>query len=102
MRPPPPPVDIELSDVEDVTRLSHEELLKTPHDKKKWRCCVEDCMGYSMVRDYGVLPLVYWKKKWTDLRVYVFFCSKHWPKVKNNSGYEFTQKPGPGINQLDK
>lgn len=102
MRPPPPPLDIEISDVADVKLLSHEELSNILHDKKKWRCCVEGCDGYSTVSDYGILPFVYWKKKWTDLRVYVFFCSRHWPKVKNNPDYQFTQKPGQGINHLDK
>lgn len=101
MRPPPPSIELELSDVEDVTQLSHDELLKAPHEKRKWRCCVEGCDGYSTVRDYGILPMVYWKKKWTDLTKYVFFCSRHWPLVKKNPNYEFTQKPGSGINHLD-
>lgn len=96
-----PDIEIDVHDVADVTQLSDAELLNVPHEKRKWRCCAEDCDGYSTVKDYGILPIVNWKKKWTDLRLYVFYCSRHWPKLKKQPDLILPQKPGSGIDHLD-
>lgn len=80
-RPPMP--DLGPEDMQAIFGdLSHEELMAMRPDSGRWLCCAFGCKGYGTVYDFGVFPVVRWRRKWIDLRVHVFYCSRHWPIVK--------------------
>lgn len=106
MKPPVPPCpDLSGNDF-NVFDLSKEELNAAEAPKVKWHCCVEGCNRYSRVKDFGVLPKVWWKNHWVDLTAQVLYCGKHWKlfraQQKKGMLYEPMEgyKPGSGINHL--
>lgn len=71
------PLPDDLDGIPDIHSLTLEELNKVPFDKIKWRCQIKHCNGCTQIRDYGILPVFFWRKKWLDLRFHYFLCGKH-------------------------
>lgn len=63
---------------DEIMSMSEQELANVSHDVKKWVCCAEGCDRFTSIKDYGILPLFRWRKKWWDLSKQVFYCGKHW------------------------
>jgi len=89
-KPPVPDLDHPLRD------WSKEECNTLDFPKVKWLCCVKDCNCYSSAKDVGSLPLVWWRKKWVDLRSNWHYCSKHWKmyQAARKAGKLFTPLSG--------
>jgi hypothetical protein len=102
MKEPMPKMDLELSDVTDIQKLSKEELALVPFDKKKWQCCIESCKRFTNVKYYGPDTPAYWQGEWHDLTNRIFFCPIHWKlfKASGEKIEQFALKPGAGINHL--
>lgn len=93
---------IELDDTGDIFSMSEEELSKVFSTKLKWRCCIKHCKHYTNVKDFGILPFVFWRKQWVNLNNQIFYCGKHWKRYKKTLAPEYYRKEGPGINHIVK
>jgi len=62
----------------ELRAMSPDKLAEIDHDVIIWTCCVAGCQRLSRVKDYGVSPYYFWKKRFQYLRDNRFFCGKHW------------------------
>jgi len=94
MKPNKPPVP-DLDDV-DYTTLTKEELNAIDAPKVKWLCCVGDCKCFIRGKDFGLLPLIWWKGEWVDTYKKWLYCGKHWKmrRQAEKEGKEFTPMSG--------
>lgn len=74
--------DLDDSDIPDIKTLSLEELNKVNCEKLKWLCAIKHCKGTTTVKDYGIFPFIFWRKKWFDCRRYYYLCAKHTRRYK--------------------
>lgn len=73
------PPQLEPEDMPDVRSLTPEELALVPCDIGKWRCAAEDCRCYARVKDYGIYPMVQFRRNdWVDVTRNLLFCAQHW------------------------
>ena len=78
--------------IKELLAMSPNELAKVDHDGIRWTCCVEGCERYTYVRDYGVAPYYYWRKKFQKFDNHRFYCGKHWQyfkRVPNKLVYKY-------------
>lgn len=88
-------IDNDESALSELLKMSESELLNVSFDHKKWTCCIEGCYHSTTIKDYGVLPLFRWRKKWLNLDDNLFYCGKHWKIFKqqlNNLPYKELEK----------
>lgn len=64
--------------IADLMDMSAEELELVDHDLVKWNCSVKGCSRHTKVKDFGIRPVYYWRKRWWDLTFGLYWCSKHW------------------------
>ena len=72
--------------INEVLRMSEQELANVQHDEKKWICCAEGCQRFTRIKDYGIGPHYRWRKRWVYIvtghllreSAFVFYCGKHW------------------------
>ncbi len=94
--------DLGPEDVPDIKTLSREELDKVPFEVMKWECCVEGCAHFTRIRDYGILPVIYWRREWVNLQQHIFFCQRHIPTKAHPERETLSRKLGAGINHIKK
>ncbi len=84
------PPQLQFTDIGNIFNMSEEEL-GPPEELGRWKCCAAGCQGYTRVQHFGVFPVVRWRKKWVDLTVNVYYCSKHWPSA--NAAFKAGKQP---------
>lgn len=99
--------ELDKGDMPDIKTLSVSDLDKIPADKYKMHCCVFGCSRWTGIKDFGIIPFVYWGKRWVDLSRIVFYCSKHYGLYRKSisfGGYKPKEgfKDGPALMHISK
>jgi hypothetical protein len=71
-------MDEEREALEELKAMTPEQLDKVPADVFRWLCCVKGCDRSTKVKSFATMPIVYWRKRWIDLRRMVWYCGQHW------------------------
>lgn len=70
----------EYNAMQELLKMSKEELDNVEYKLMKWRCQGKDCQNGTKVRDYGISPYFYLERKnegWRNLNIYWWNCGKH-------------------------
>lgn len=101
--------DLGIEDMPDIRSLTKLELENVPFDKRRWQCCIKHCSCATTIKDYGISPFFWWRKKWIDLSRNIYICAKHHNRYKNPAMPKdcfwymippHYYKPGTGIDHL--
>ncbi len=63
--------------INELKAMKPEDLQNVQSDVLKWNCAAKGCKNGTWVKDFGIHPEYYWRKKWINLKLHFFLCGKH-------------------------